>query len=183
MAVLRGLWQCDVSRIPREIFGASPFSSYRIAISVATDEAVTFELLPLVGKWNVIDELPAQYREGVRLFNEEEFFECHDVLEELWAESVGDERLFLQGLIQASIALFHFGNENFGGAKKLYLTASTKLAPYGDEFMGIRLSAFLSDLKRCFQELLDNTEAYPTTVAIRDELVPKIQYVSQERLG
>jgi predicted metal-dependent hydrolase len=128
----------------------------------------------------VTDELPEQYREGLRLFNDEEFFECHDVLEELWSETVGAERKFLQGLIQASIALFHFGNENFGGAKKLYLSAIKNLDPHGDEFMGIKLGEFLQDFRRCFQELLDNTETYPTTVAIRDELVPKIQYVSQE---
>ncbi len=126
------------------------------------------------------DELPEQYREGLRLFNDEEFFECHDVLEELWSETVGAERKFLQGLIQASIALFHFGNENFGGAKKLYLTATKNLDSYSDEFMGIQLGKFLQDFRLCFQELLDNTEAYPTTVAIRDELVPKIQYASQE---
>ena len=126
------------------------------------------------------DELPEQYREGLRLFNEEEFFECHDVLEELWSETVGAERKFLQGLIQASIALFHFGNENFGGAKKLYLSATKNLDPHGDEFMGIKLGEFLRDFQRCFQELLDNTETYPTTVAIQDELVPKIRYVSQE---
>ena len=126
------------------------------------------------------DELPEQYREGLRLFNEEEFFECHDVLEELWSETVGPERKFLQGLIQASIALFHFGNENFGGAKKLYLSATKNLDFHGDEFMGIKLGEFLQDFRRCFQELLDNTETYPTTVAIRDELVPKIQYVAQE---
>ncbi|MEI8016716.1 MAG: DUF309 domain-containing protein [Schlesneria sp.] len=126
------------------------------------------------------DELPEQYREGLRLFNEEEFFECHDVLEELWSETVGPERKFLQGLIQASIALFHFGNENFGGAKKLYLSAIKNLDFHGDEFMGIKLGEFLRDFRRCFQELLENTETYPTTVEIRDELVPKIQYVSQE---
>ena len=104
------------------------------------------------------DELPEQYREGLRLFNEEEFFECHDVLEELWSETVGPERKFLQGLIQASIALFHFGNENFGGAKKLYLSATKNLDFHGDEFMGIKLGEFLQDFRRCFQELLDNTE-------------------------
>jgi predicted metal-dependent hydrolase len=125
----------------------------------------------------VTDELPEQYREGLRLFNEEEFFECHDVLEELWSETVGPERKFLQGLIQASIALFHFGNENFGGAKKLYLSATRNLDFHGDEFMGIKLGEFLQDFQRCFQELLDNTENYPTNVVIRDELVPKIRYV------
>ncbi|MBC7820973.1 MAG: DUF309 domain-containing protein, partial [Planctomycetaceae bacterium] len=59
------------------------------------------------------DGYAPQYLEGLRLFNEEEFFEAHDVWEELWSESLGDEKKFLQGLIQASVSLFHFGNENF----------------------------------------------------------------------
>lgn len=125
------------------------------------------------------DEYPEQYREGLRLFNEEEFFECHDVLEELWSETTGPQKKFIQGLIQASIALFHFGNENFGGAKKLYLSARKILDQYGDQFMGIELGQFLNDFQRCFQELLDNTEAYPTTVALQDELVPKIRAIDK----
>lgn len=129
------------------------------------------------------DEYPEQYREGLRLFNDEEFFECHDVLEELWSESTGAERKFIQGLIQASIALFHFGNENFGGAKKLYLSARKNLDPFGAEFMGILLGTFLQDFQQCFQELLDNTEAYPTTVVLRDELVPKIRSISEGLVG
>lgn len=129
------------------------------------------------------DDYPEQYREGLRLFNEEEFFECHDVLEELWSETTGEERKFIQGLIQASIALFHFGNENFGGAKKLYVSARKNLDPYGEQFMGIRLESFLQEFQKCFQELLDNTEVYPTTVTLQDELVPKIRTVNEGMLG
>jgi predicted metal-dependent hydrolase len=131
----------------------------------------------------VTDEYPQQYREGLRLFNEEEFFECHDVLEELWSETTGPDRKFLQGLIQASIALFHFGNENFGGAKKLYVSARKNLDPYGEQFMGIKLGPFLQDFQQCFQELLDNTEVYPTTVELRDELVPKIRLADEGLMG
>jgi predicted metal-dependent hydrolase len=122
------------------------------------------------------DDLPEQYREGVRLFNDEEFFECHEVLEELWSETQGESKKFLQGLIQAAVALFHFGNENFGGAKKLYFASSEKLEGFGDCYMGIALREFRADFERCFRELLDNAEAYPTTVALRDELVPKIRW-------
>lgn len=129
------------------------------------------------------DEFPEHYREGLRLFNEEEFFECHDVLEELWSETTGPQKKFIQGLIQASIALFHFGNENFGGAKKLYITARKNLDPYDDQFMGIELRAFLNDFQQCFQELLDNQEVYPTTVTLQDELVPKIRAVSEGLIG
>lgn len=126
-------------------------------------------------------EYPEQYRAGIKLFNEEEFFDCHDVLEELWSDMEGDGRKYIQGLIQAAIALFHFGNENFGGAKKLYISARKNLDPYGEEFMGVELGRFLADFQTCFQELLDNTEDYPTTVSLRDELVPKI-YTSDEAL-
>jgi len=131
----------------------------------------------------VVDEYPELYREGLRLFNEEEFFECHDVWEELWSESQGAERKFIQGLIQASISLFHFGNENFGGAKKLYLSTRKNLDPYGDQYMGVELGQFLQDYEACFRELLDNTEAYPTTVELRDELVPKIRAISEGIVG
>jgi len=121
-----------------------------------------------------------QFRDGIRLFNEEEFFECHDVLEELWAETDGPEKKMIQGLIQAAISLFHFGNENFGGAKKLYITARKLLDLYEPDAMGLALAEFLVDYERCFRELLDNTEAYPTTVALQDELVPKIRWASTE---
>lgn len=120
-----------------------------------------------------------QYREGLRLFNAEDFFECHEVFEELWAESKGDDKRYLQGMIQAAVALFHFGNENFGGAKKLYLSATQKLVPLGDEYMGIALARFLIDFELCFRDLLANTEVYPTTVFLQDELVPKLQAVEE----
>ena len=90
-------------------------------------------------------QFPEQYRRGLRLFNEEDFFECHEIIEELWSETLGEPKKFLQGLIQAAVALFHFGNENFGGAKKLYLSARDKLTPFGDEYMGIALGRFLND--------------------------------------
>jgi predicted metal-dependent hydrolase len=121
------------------------------------------------------DEYPPQYLEGLRLFNEEEFYDCHDVLEELWSEIIGDEKKFYQGLIQASVALFHFGNENLGGARKLYESARKNLEPYGSQYLGIDLERFLADFKYCFQELIDATEGYPAGVVLRDERIPKIE--------
>jgi predicted metal-dependent hydrolase len=129
----------------------------------------------------LVTDYPAQYREGLRLFNEEEFFDAHDIWEELWAETQGEEKKFIQGLIQASVALFHFGNENFGGAKKLYHSSRKYLEPYGDDYMGLELGRFLADFQICFRELIENAEAYPTTVFLKDELVPKM-HVSDQAL-
>ncbi len=125
-------------------------------------------------------EYPEKYLEGVRLFNAEDFFECHDVLEELWSETLGEEKKFLQGLIQASVALFHFGNENLGGARKLYESARKNLEPYAPDYMGLNLDEFLASMKHCFQELLEAENVYPTGVELRDERVPKILLASDE---
>jgi predicted metal-dependent hydrolase len=122
-------------------------------------------------------DIADRYLEGIRLFNEEEFFECHDVLEEIWSECQGEEKSFLQGLIQASVALFHFGNENYGGAKKLYVTSLKRLDAYADEYMGIQLARFRDDFRRCFAELMASPEAYPTGMTLQDDLVPKIHFV------
>src|SRR5258708_9825350 len=101
---------------------------------------------------------PAQYLEGLRLFNAEDFFESHEVLEELWSETQDSRKKFYQGLIQAAVALLHFGNGNLGGAKKVYLSSRKYLEPYGPQFEGLDASQFLVEMQFCFQELLDYQE-------------------------
>jgi predicted metal-dependent hydrolase len=123
----------------------------------------------------VTEAWPDKYVEGIRLFNEEEFFECHDVLEELWSETLGEDKKFLQGLIQASVALFHFGNENLGGARKLYHASLEKLEPYGETHMGLDLAKFKADFRICFEELLQAKDVYPAGVTVKDELVPRME--------
>lgn len=47
-------------------------------------------------------------REGIGLFNEERFWESHEVLELIWRESRGAEREALQSLILAAAAFVHY---------------------------------------------------------------------------
>ena len=46
-------------------------------------------------------------REGIKLFNEERFWECHEVLEQIWHPAKGAERSIIQGLILTAAALVH----------------------------------------------------------------------------
>jgi predicted metal-dependent hydrolase len=125
-------------------------------------------------------DYPEKYLEGIRLFNEEEFFECHEVLEELWQETLGKEKKFYQGLIQAAVALFHFGNENLGGARKLYEAMREKLDPYRPVFQGLDVDKFLGEMKYCFQELLEAAQTYPAGVELSDDRIPTIQLTGHE---
>ena len=117
---------------------------------------------------------PELYLRGIQLFNDEEFFECHDVLEELWTDIVGHERRFYQGLIQVAVSLYHFGNSNFGGARKLYHASREKLEPYAPMFIGMDLKKFLLEYEYCFQEIIEAQE-YPKDAVLHDDRIPKIE--------
>ena len=95
-----------------------------------------------------------RYLAGVLLFNAQDYFEAHEVWEDLWAESHGDERRFYQGLIQAAVGLCHFGNGNLGGAAKLYRSSRDYMERCGSPFLGLDAAAFWAQMERCFRPVL-----------------------------
>lgn len=120
-------------------------------------------------------DYPEQYLEGLRLFNAEDFFESHEVLEELWQETEGEPKKFYQGLIQAAVALLHFGNGNLGGARKVYTSSRKYLEAYAPHYEGLDLDKFLNDMRHCFQQLLDSTDPFTEAIVLQDDRVPKIE--------
>lgn len=113
------------------------------------------------------------YLAGIRHFNECDFFEAHETWEELWTEYRGPARRYYQGLIQAAVALHHFGNGNIRGAKKVYLTSRTYLEDYRPAYEGLDLEAFLAQYERCFAPVLASSEEFPR-IDIDPELIPEI---------
>ena len=113
------------------------------------------------------------YLRGIQHFNECEFFEAHDVWEELWSDYQGPSRRYFQGLIQAAVCLHHFGNGNCRGAIKLYHGCRGYLQDYLPRHLGLDLTAFLSQLADCCHELISNTEEFPS-VELDPEKIPEI---------
>jgi uncharacterized protein len=86
------------------------------------------------------------YRRGIQLFNHEEFYEAHEVWEDVWREAHGREKKFLQGLIQVAVAFHHHSTGNVIGARSLLRRAGKNLADYPEEFLGIGVPALLESL-------------------------------------
>jgi predicted metal-dependent hydrolase len=103
--------------------------------------------------------------EFLRLFNEQEFFEAHDVLEEFWQEYGEHDRTFYQGLIQVAVALEHARRGNAKGARGVLASARTRLAPYLPHYEGFDLEWLLAAAARC----IDGGEAPP---ALRPDVAP-----------
>jgi uncharacterized protein len=120
-----------------------------------------------------------RFLEGIRLFNDCDFFEAHDVWEELWADYQGPSRRFYQGLIQVAVCLHHFGNGNTRGAKKLYYGCRGYLEDYRPRHQGVDLDQLLSQLETCCADLLASSEEYPTTEIVPD-LIPEIHIAPPE---
>ena len=67
------------------------------------------------------------------LWDNELFFETHEVLEKLWVKAVGTEKLILQALIRAAGYFIHLRTENLVGAEKMATRAYETLKRYRRE--------------------------------------------------
>lgn len=115
----------------------------------------------------------ALYWQGIEHFNACDFFEAHEAWEELWTDYHGPSRKFYQGLIQAAVALHHFGNGNIRGAKKLFLSSQAYLDPYRPAHQHLDVEKFLAQLTDCFTEVMASSEEFPQ-IDIDPERIPEI---------
>ena len=74
---------------------------------------------------------------GVALFNDREFWHAHEAWEELWLKTTGEEKVFLQGLIQLAAAYHHVQRGTYSGGVRLFDAALRKLEPFAGDYLGI----------------------------------------------
>lgn len=79
-----------------------------------------------------------------RLFNQELFYEAHDVLEELWlADRAGPNYSFYKGLIQLAGAFVHLQKQRLKPAGALFNLAHGNLSKYPCEHERLDLTSVL----------------------------------------
>jgi predicted metal-dependent hydrolase len=103
-----------------------------------------------------MDEL---LKQGIGLFNNREFFKCHEVLEEAWTAEVGPRRLFLQAIIHLAVGFYHCQRDNPEGARRQLHKGLHKLAAYFPFCEGI-------DTERLHRETLVALEQVETGTVI-----------------
>ena len=81
--------------------------------------------------------------EGIGLFNQGKYYECHEVLEEIWREEKGKIRDLYKGILQVGIAIHHAKRSNLKGAVRLVSSGIELLRSFEPECMGIDVEDFL----------------------------------------
>lgn len=107
--------------------------------------------------------LPPEFLRGIALFNEGDFFQCHEVLEDLWKQVHGEESLFYHALIQAAVCVYHWSRGNLVGARGLYEHCTEKLDQLPPARRGIDLARLRRDLDR-FIAAIDRNPAEPGAI-------------------
>jgi uncharacterized protein len=100
-----------------------------------------------------VAEQNALYLQGCALFDSGQYYEAHDVWEELWTDYRGPLREYFKGLIQTSVAIYHLQCGNGHGAAKLYHSSRAYLSPYRPRRLGADLDALFWQVERCFAKL------------------------------
>ncbi|MEE2838929.1 MAG: DUF309 domain-containing protein [Acidobacteriota bacterium] len=108
-----------------------------------------------------------QVLDGIELFNREEFYDCHDTIEEIWLQESNDEQPFLQGLIQAAVAFHHYQHGKLGAARSMLSLAIEKLEGFPETHHQVLLKEFLEGLS-AWKTGLDQAISLKTETSIPD---------------
>jgi hypothetical protein len=92
--------------------------------------------------------------EGVELFNQGHYYQCHEVIEDAWVAEKGPIRVMYQGILQIGVACYHVKNKNWRGAVKVLERGVPKAGRFAPVCMGINIAKLLQDAEAIRQELL-----------------------------
>jgi predicted metal-dependent hydrolase len=104
---------------------------------------------------------------GLACYRNQQFFEAHEHWEEAWNRLSDPEKLFVQALIQVTVAMHHFENANRAGALSLLERAQRKLEKYPGQFGGVEVAILRDDLCAWLCALGESAPAPSDVPAIR----------------
>ncbi|PJN56552.1 hypothetical protein PAEVO_32760 [Paenibacillus sp. GM2FR] len=115
---------------------------------------------------------------------DQDYFECHEVLEELWLARERDPRY--KGLLQVAVGLFHFRNNNVRGAYKMFTSAVSRLEGYPGDELGISMGKLVSEVRESAKQLSSySVHPFPyrdLTIEIGDTELKQAVQLASERI-
>jgi predicted metal-dependent hydrolase len=126
-------------------------------------------------------ELEAHYLGYFDCFNQQRFFEAHEVLEQLWLkERRGPKDLFYRGLIQFAGAFVHLQRGRPQSAASLFRLAQRNLAGYGPIYSSLDITRILALIGRWLAEL---QMPHPSASYLTAENAPRLELLPPGQPG
>jgi uncharacterized protein len=93
------------------------------------------------------------YEEGLEAFNSHQFFEAHELWEDLWRETPQPDKRYLQGLIQVAAAFHHYSRANLRGTRKLLHEGLLKLDAFPETHRGFEIEPLRAAVREWLEAL------------------------------
>lgn len=104
--------------------------------------------------------------EGRSAFNAGDFFLAHERWEEVWRQAAGEDRVWLQGLIQLAAGLHQLARDRPRPASNLLARAVAKLAGAPDRLDGLDLDAARRGAARTIEAIARGQRAPPRGITL-----------------
>ena len=121
-------------------------------------------------KMNDLKTIETLFEEGKSKYLRGEYFDAHEIWEDLWSDYYLIDRKLIQGLIQLCVSLVHLDNGNLKGAKSLLKKSIEKFSQFEKTDRSINLKLLKEDLITLEKE-------YKSLTRVRDfdwSFVPRI---------
>jgi sugar phosphate isomerase/epimerase len=117
---------------------------------------------------------PNGVMEGIRLFNEQQFYECHEEIEHEWHAERRPIRNLYQGILQIGVGLHHVRGGNHRGAVLLLTDGIEKTSRFLPSCLGIDTARLVTESQACLDQIIalgpDHLESFDWTMVPRVHL-------------
>ena len=108
---------------------------------------------------NDLKTIETLFEEGKSKYLRGEYFDAHEIWEDLWSDYYLIDRKLIQGLIQLCVSLVHLDNGNLKGAKSLLKKSIEKFSQFEKTDRSINLKLLKEDLITLEKEYKSLTRA------------------------
>jgi hypothetical protein len=128
--------------------------------------------LKLEGDEGSMDIFPQEYYEFFVVFNDGDYYTGHDLLEAVWLTDRSN--LFIKGLLQMTVALYHYEYGNVKGAREMMIVAKQYLTPYQPLFWQLDLKPVLLFIDQCLSFIPIHMDKVHFSEAHHLPILPKL---------
>ena len=114
---------------------------------------------PLDHAKHVVEEIVEKEQaisDGISYFNNERFWECHEILEGVWKNCTGNEKFLVQGLILVAAGLVHYQKDEDETCISIFKRALEKLEIAKGKYHNIDIDR----IKKLVVEIINTKEIF-----------------------
>ena len=120
--------------------------------------------------------LDPRFYSGIQSFNSGNFYEAHDLFEDLWHECDEPKRRWIHGIVQISVAMHHHSTGNLNGSLLLLAEGISRMRRAEISPIGFKEGEFLEPCQEILKLLQTNLKDSNYSLGMRPDKPQEISF-------